>query len=80
MRTSDKTKTSPRLSLRTSASLVLLAAATLDAQSTPAEVRDIARRAYLFAYPLVMIEATAATCRSIASLTSLSSRAPIPAR
>jgi len=30
----------------------------LNAQATPDEVRDIAQRAYLYAYPLVLIEAT----------------------
>src|SRR5580698_1186283 len=30
----------------------------LNAQNTTAELRDIAQRAYLFAYPLVLIETT----------------------
>ena len=34
------------------------AAAMLNAQTTPAELRDIAERTYLFAYPLVLIETT----------------------
>jgi hypothetical protein len=38
--------------------ITLLAAATLDAQSAPAELRDIAERAYIYAYPLVLLEAT----------------------
>src|SRR5271170_1415091 len=36
----------------------LLAAATLHGQSAPAELRDIAERAYIYAYPLVLLEAT----------------------
>lgn len=44
--------------------IVLLAAAMLSAQSTPDapdELRDIAARAYLYAYPLVLIETTRGT-------------------
>jgi len=36
----------------------LLAAATLHGQNTPAGLRDIAERAYIYAYPLVLLEAT----------------------
>src|SRR5271170_1416120 len=38
--------------------MVLLATVALNAQTAPAELRDIAQRAYLYAYPLVLIEAT----------------------
>ena len=40
------------------ATLLFLAAAMAQAQNTTAEIRDIAQRAYLYAYPLVLIEAT----------------------
>jgi len=36
----------------------LLAAATLHGQNTPAELRDITERAYVYAYPLVLLETT----------------------
>jgi hypothetical protein len=36
----------------------LLTAIVLNAQATPDEVRDIAQRAYIYAYPLVLLEAT----------------------
>jgi hypothetical protein len=38
--------------------IALFAASTLNAQTTPAKVRDIAERAYIYAYPLVLLEAT----------------------
>jgi hypothetical protein len=38
--------------------LSLLATTVLNAQITPDEVHDMAQRAYLYAYPLVLIEAT----------------------
>jgi hypothetical protein len=38
--------------------MALLAAVVLNAQTATAELRDIAQRAYLYAYPLVLIEAT----------------------
>ncbi len=41
--------------------IMLIAAAMLRGQSTPAELRDIAQRAYIFAYPLVMMEETRGT-------------------
>ncbi|MGA2600091.1 MAG: DUF1254 domain-containing protein, partial [Bryobacteraceae bacterium] len=44
--------------LRRSAGIALLAMTVLNAQITTDEVRDIAQRAYLYAYPLVLIEAT----------------------
>ena len=47
-----------RLNLPRPAVIALLATTMLNAQITPAEVRDIAQRAYLYAYPLVLIEAT----------------------
>ena len=40
------------------AAIVLLAASTLFAQNAPTDLRDIAQRAYIYAYPLVLIEAT----------------------
>jgi len=36
----------------------LLAAAALHGQNVPADLRDIAERAYIYAYPLVLLEAT----------------------
>ncbi len=39
---------------------MLLAAAILNAQSNPDYLRDIAERAYIYAYPLVLLEATRA--------------------
>ena len=36
----------------------LLAAATLHGQNAPADLHDIAERAYIYAYPLVLLEAT----------------------
>src|SRR6202167_2686126 len=36
----------------------LLAAAALRAQNAPADLRDIAERAYIYAYPLVLLETT----------------------
>jgi hypothetical protein len=38
--------------------MALLATTMLNAQITPAEAREIAQRAYLYAYPLVLMEAT----------------------
>jgi hypothetical protein len=38
--------------------ITLLTAATLYGQSAPADLRDIAERAYIYAYPLVLLEAT----------------------
>jgi hypothetical protein len=47
-----------KLTLRALAVTGLFATTLLNAQVTPAEVTDIAQRAYLYAYPLVLIEAT----------------------
>jgi hypothetical protein len=38
--------------------ITLLAATTLNSQSAPVDLRDIAERAYIYAYPLVLLEAT----------------------
>lgn len=38
--------------------ITLLAATTLHAQRAAVEFRDIAERAYIYAYPLVLLEAT----------------------
>jgi hypothetical protein len=38
--------------------IMFLAAAMIHGQSTPADLRDIAERAYIYAYPLVLIDAT----------------------
>jgi len=38
--------------------IILLAASMLNAQNAPTELRDIAERAYVYGYPLVLIEAT----------------------
>ena len=38
-----------------------IAAAMLSWQSTPSDLSDIAERAYIFAYPLVMMEETRGT-------------------
>ena len=47
-----------RPSLLSAAVTALLTAAVLNAQPNPDEVRDVAQRAYLYAYPLVLLEAT----------------------
>jgi hypothetical protein len=41
-----------------SVAFALVAAFMLHAQSAPSELRDIAERAYIYAYPLVLLEAT----------------------
>jgi hypothetical protein len=41
-----------------SVAFALVAAFMLQAQSAPSELRDIAERAYIYAYPLVLMEAT----------------------
>src|SRR5271163_3590768 len=38
--------------------ITLLAAATIHGQNAPADLHDIAERAYIYAYPLVLLEAT----------------------
>src|SRR5271170_8498934 len=38
--------------------ITLLVAATLHGQNVPADLHDIAERAYVYAYPLVLLEAT----------------------
>ena len=38
--------------------MFLIAAAVLDAQSTSTDLRDVAARAYVYAYPLVLLEET----------------------
>ncbi len=38
--------------------ITLLAAGMLNAQGAPTELRDVAARAYIYAYPLVLLEAT----------------------
>ena len=38
--------------------ITLLAAAALHGQNAPADLHDIAERAYIYAYPLVLLEAT----------------------
>jgi hypothetical protein len=49
-----------RLTVRRLAVIGLLATSVVSAQLTSAEMRDIAQRAYLYAYPLVLIEVTRA--------------------
>jgi hypothetical protein len=56
----DRTKTCDiaRLTLRRLALAAITATAMLNAQITPTQVRDIAQRAYVYAYPIVLMEAT----------------------
>ncbi len=44
--------------MRRTIAIAVLAVAMLNAQSASSELRDIAERAYIYAYPLVLIEAT----------------------